>query len=185
MKTQTITLSVDEFTRLMSIDNKDSRAAAASEITRCACNPGEAPTESADPTVRSVCDRIAARRERARKAAERRKARKAEKAKQAEETKQAKDAKPEMRDFNVPMTDLNVRRLLWIKQNYEVWVIRVTGALKAIEGWKLGADTAEIVRTMTESLDLLLKPLTKLASRFMLMPRHERPASLTIPLPVA
>ncbi len=47
-----------------------------------------------------------------------------------------------------------------------------------------GCDSVHALRHV-QSLDLLLKPLTKLASRFMLMPRHERPTSLTIPLPVA
>lgn len=172
MKTHTITLTVDEFNRLMSISDDNRRKQAAKAITTCATTPDAAPASHGDETVSAVTRRMQERRERARRAAERRKARR----------EQGKQELPKAQ-FQLRMTEGNVRRLLWLKQHFTEWLENVVIAFDAVTDWSIGPKIATTMEYMCSLAAVLLRPMTDAAAAYMKTPRRMRPATMTLTLP--
>lgn len=177
----TISISMEELTELMTIADAGKRREALDAIGRCVENPEAHVRETDCGAVKSVAERLRKSAGRRARAAARRIA---AKKKAAEPKRETAEPKNEIREYDMPMNDMTARRLLWLKQHYGEWVDHVTRILRLFQGWEIGEQMAESVKSMTDVVQIYLEPLLDFARNYMKLPRHSRPKMLKVPLPV-
>lgn len=180
-KIKSLTLSLEEITDILSIDDPGIRRAAIDALHDSAADPESIDLEKhldGPSVVLTLVHKVHRRAEAAKKRAETR----AKNIKKHKEAQPRPDEKAGQETVELKINENIFRKILWTKQNYSIAVNTVLGILSFLKDTD---KTAQVLfDTLTDihsSLGEYLRPLTKVASDYFRIPKHHRPAAVTIP----
>lgn len=171
MKIKTISLSVDELSTLLSIDDADTRRQAVETLREVTADPKNIDADryaDSHPAVRALVKKVSRRVEASRRRAERKQAKEAEKA-----TKKM---------IRLEMNDTMVKRLLWLRQHLFKTLDRLSEAMKEQVYSPKNLEMAELIDNVSLYVSRYVGPMMDAAAAYMRTPRRLRPAVMDVPL---
>ncbi len=186
-KAKTITLTIDEFSRILGISDPSLRESILTAVQNAAANPQSIDLSAytdAHPLIHSLVKKLKTRAEAARRRAEKRAGiRKATLTQQPHTPPQS--GHPATMAVDMELTDFNVRCLLWIKQHGKIMIDSLMHIFKAQHPGSVGHAAIEWFNVVSADLKEYFRPMIEVASHYFKLPKYNRPHSLRIPVATA